>query len=263
MLIPIVAVVIGLSYFLYPPRFAWVRTGIKYLVAIFCFWTALVFARFENHEMIYRPAGFFLLLLAGLLLLIDFLLGAFHKAFGKTASLFRRTPKLAPYLHEIWSTFEKLAASKTGALIVLEQKESLHAHIQGGMSFDAEIRSETLAPLFFETSSVHDGAFVVRKGRLQSVKGILPLATFSDTSSTHLGTRHRAAVGITEKTDAIALTVSEEHAFISAASRGSLVKINSRDEFVRVMDWILKQKSIRKLKDAEFIANAKVLEDFA
>jgi DNA integrity scanning protein DisA with diadenylate cyclase activity len=134
--------------------------------------------------------------------------------------------------------------------------------MKGGMPFDAEVKAEILVPLFLTSSPVHDGALVVHKGRMQTVKGILPLASLSDLAP-NFGTRHRAAIGITEKTDAIALVVSEERGQISVACRGCLVQIADRSEFLKTLQWILKGRNILRLKNASFIVTAKVLDDLA
>jgi diadenylate cyclase len=155
---------------------------------------------------------------------------------------------------------ERMASRKVGALIILQRKQPLRPHMKGGMSFDAEIRSEILVPLFLTSSPVHDGALVVHKGRMQTVKGILPLASLSDLAPS-FGTRHRAAIGITEKTDAIALVASEERGQISVAYRGCLVHIADRAEFLRTLQWVLKGRNILRLKNANFIVTTKVLDD--
>jgi len=262
MLITIIAVIIALGYFFYPPKFGWVRASVKYLIGIFCFWTAIIFAKPEVQESIWRPAGFFILLIAGLLLLADFLTAVFLWISEKLSSIFMKAPKLPEYLMEIWSAFERLAARKVGALIVLQRKQPLRPQMKGGMPFDAEIRSEILIPLFLTSSPVHDGALIVQKERVQTVKGILPLAALSDLAP-NFGTRHRAAIGITEKTDAVALVVSEERGQVSVACHGCLVKIDGKDEFIRVMNWILKGKNLLKLKNVNFVVTTKVLNDLA
>ncbi|HOG23132.1 MAG TPA: DNA integrity scanning protein DisA nucleotide-binding domain protein [Candidatus Omnitrophota bacterium] len=263
MLITIIAALIGLGYFFYPPRFAWVRASVKYLIGVFCFWAALVFARPEVQEPLWRGAGVFILLIAGLLLLLDGVTAFSIWIADRVSLLFKRKLKLPGYLEEINTAFHHLAARKVGALIVLQQSRPLKSHMRGpGLPFDAEIRSEILIPLFLTTSPVHDGAVIVHKGRIQTVKAILPLATLVE-GHVNFGTRHRAAIGITERTDAVAMVVSEERGEISIASDGCLVRIPNQEEFVRVMNWLLKGRSILKLKGVRFVITAKVLEDFA
>lgn len=260
MFITIIAAIIALGYFFYPFRLFWVRSSLKYLVGIFCFWSAIYFAEPAVDAHVVYQSGLVYLVIAGGLLCLDMLIAAVLWIFEKVGSLFRRTPQLPPYLMEIWLAMERMASRKVGALIILQRRQPLRPHMKGGMAFDAEVKSEILVPLFLTTSPVHDGALVVNKGRIQTVKGILPLASLADLAP-NFGTRHRAAIGITEQTDAIALVVSEERGQISVAYRGCLVHIADRAEYLKTVQWVLKGRNILSLKSANFIVTAKVLDD--
>ncbi len=260
MLITVIAVMIALGYFFYPFKLVWLRVLLRYLAGVFCLWSALFFAVPSVDAQLVSKAGIALLILAGGLLSTDMLISATLWMAERLSNVFHRTPQLPHYLLEIWSAMERMASRKVGALIILQRKQPLRPHMKGGMPFDAEIKSEILVPLFLTSSPVHDGALVVHKGRVQTVKGILPLASLSDLSPS-FGTRHRAAIGITEKTDAIALVVSEERSQISVACGGSLVHIADRSEFLKTLQWILKGRNILRLKNASFIVTTKVLDD--
>ena len=260
MFITFMAVMIALGYFFYPFKLAGLRSLLKYLTGIFCLWAALFFAVPSLDASLIFRAGIALLIIAGGLLCTDIMLSSALWLAERVGNLFRKIPQLPPYLLEIWSAMERMSSRKVGALIILQRKQPLRPHMKGGMPFDAEIKSEILVPLFLTSSPVHDGALVVHKGRMQTVKGILPLASFSDLSPS-FGTRHRAAIGITEKTDAIALVVSEERGQISMACQGSLVHIADRKEFLKTLQWVLKGKNILRLKNASFIVTTKVLDD--
>ncbi|MFA5159930.1 MAG: DNA integrity scanning protein DisA nucleotide-binding domain protein [Candidatus Omnitrophota bacterium] len=260
MLITVIAVIIALGYFFYPFKLVWVRSSVKYLAGAFCLWEALFFAvPFVDARFVYRTGIVFLLLTGGLLC-ADMLISGVLWLAERFGNIFRKTPQLPNYLLEIWSAMERMASRKVGALIILQRKQPLRPFMKGGMSFDAEIKSEILVPLFLTSSPVHDGALVVHKGRMQTVKGILPLASLADLTP-NFGTRHRAAIGITEKTDAIALVVSEERGQVSIAHRGCLVHIADRTEFLRTLQWVLKGRNILRLKNASFIVTTKVLDD--
>ena len=261
MLITFIAALIGLGYFFYPPRFNWVRSSVKYLAGIFCFWAAILFAEPQVQPSIWRAAGLLVLLISAFLLLADFTTSFVIRISERLSLIFKRKIRLPAYLEAVWSAYENLAARKVGALIVIQRNNPLRASMRGpGISFDAEVIPEILIPLFFTTSPVHDGAVIINKGRIRAVKAILPLATVMD-GTVNFGTRHRAAIGITEKTDAVALVVSEERGQISIASRGCLVRVRNGDEFRRVLSWILKGRSLFKLKDIDVIATTKVLDD--
>jgi DNA integrity scanning protein DisA with diadenylate cyclase activity len=260
MLIVAVAVVIALGYFFYPFRLAGVRALLRYVTGLFCFWMAFFFTMPSVEPHFVSLAGMVILIIAAALICTDMLISIVLWLIDLTGNIFHKTPQLPPYLLEIWSAMERMASRKVGALIILQRKQPLRPLMKGGMPFDAEIKSEILVPLFLTSSPVHDGALVVNKGRVQTVKGILPLASLSNLAPS-FGTRHRAAIGITEKTDAIALVVSEERGQVSIACHGCLIHIADRAEYLRTMHWILKGKNILRLKNASFIVTTKVLDD--
>lgn len=103
-----------------------------------------------------------------------------------------------------------------GALIVLERETRLDDFLEGCTHLDAKVSREILASIFFPLSPLHDGASIIRKGRIYSAGCFLPLTNRTDISKSY-GTRHRAAIGIAERTDAVAIVVSEEDGSISLA----------------------------------------------
>jgi diadenylate cyclase len=118
---------------------------------------------------------------------------------------------------------QRMADRKHGALIVLERATGLESYADTGLKIDAVITSELIQNIFFRNSPLHDGAVIVRDHRLLSAACILPL-TSSYMSDRRLGLRHRAAIGITEATDSIAIVVSEEHGTISIAHNGRIIR---------------------------------------
>jgi len=114
-----------------------------------------------------------------------------------------------------------LASTKTGALIVIERNIGLKNIIDGGVKLDAELSYDLLVSIFNPESPLHDGAVVVRRHRVAAASCFLPL-TLNPRLSRDLGTRHRAALGVTEDTDAVAVVVSEESGLISLVQRGEI-----------------------------------------
>ncbi len=114
-----------------------------------------------------------------------------------------------------------LASTKTGALIVIERNIGLKNIIDGGVKLDAELSYDLLVSIFNTQSPLHDGAVVVRRHRVAAASCFLPL-TLNPRLSRDLGTRHRAALGVTEDTDAVAVVVSEESGLISIVQRGEI-----------------------------------------
>ena len=123
---------------------------------------------------------------------------------------------------EILMAVEELAEKKIGALIVLERDIGLRTFIESGVRLDARISRDLLLSIFQPGLPLHDGAAIVQKDRLAAAACFLPLTT-NPTLSRKLGTRHRAAIGITEETDCLSVVVSEETGRISIATFGELI----------------------------------------
>jgi len=114
-----------------------------------------------------------------------------------------------------------LASTKTGALIVIEKNVGLRNVTDGGVQLDAELSYDLLVSIFNPTTPLHDGAVVIRRHRIAAASCFLPL-TLNPRLSKELGTRHRAAIGVTEDTDAVAVVVSEETGLISFVQAGEI-----------------------------------------
>ena len=114
-----------------------------------------------------------------------------------------------------------LASEKTGALIVIERKVGLRNFIDAGVQLDARISYDLLVSIFNPTTPLHDGAIVIQNERIAAASVFLPL-TKNPSISRDLGTRHRAAIGITEGSDAISLVVSEETGLITYVEAGDI-----------------------------------------
>src|ERR1700686_2118553 len=110
---------------------------------------------------------------------------------------------------------------QTGALMVIEREIGLRTYIESGVAMDAKLSYDLLATVFRPSAPLHDGAVIIQKDRLAAAACFLPLS-MNPVLSTQLGTRHRAAIGITEETDAISIIVSEEPGSISLAVGGSI-----------------------------------------
>jgi len=134
-------------------------------------------------------------------------------------------------IHEIVLAVEELAAHKTGALIVLERDIGLRTFVESGVHMEAQISRDLLLSIFQPGLPLHDGAAIVQKDRIAAAACFLPLTT-NPSLSRNLGTRHRAAIGITEETDCLSVVVSEETGRISVAAFGELVSGISLGELV-------------------------------
>lgn len=123
-----------------------------------------------------------------------------------------------------------MAKRRIGALISIEKKTGLSEYIETGTPIDSKITAELLINIFIPNTPLHDGAVIVQKDRIAAAGCYLPLSE-SPFISKELGTRHRAAIGISEETDAITIVVSEETGAISLTSNGDIVRNLSLDEF--------------------------------
>lgn len=126
-------------------------------------------------------------------------------------------------IYEVSQAVEALARERTGALIVLEGETGLEEYIESGERIDAGVSSRLLTTIFFPGTPLHDGAVIIRGDRIIAAACVLPL-TQRDLADSSLGTRHRAAVGITEQNDAVAIVVSEETGIISLARSGRIAR---------------------------------------
>ena len=126
-------------------------------------------------------------------------------------------------ISEIVNAAENLSSTRTGALIVIERDTKLGDVIRTGTPLDAEVSSSLLENIFFPNTPLHDGAVIIRGDRIHTAGCFLPLTSNSNLSR-DLGTRHRAALGISEASDAVVVIVSEETGKISIAINGSLTR---------------------------------------
>lgn len=132
-----------------------------------------------------------------------------------------------------------LAERRHGALIVIERDTGLQEYIDRGVALDATVTPELLLTVFYPNTALHDGAAIIRGDRLVAAACVLPL-TESLVVDSHLGTRHRAALGLTEQTDAVAVVVSEESGIISVAYNGRMVRHLDERRLKKIL-WALCQ----------------------
>ena len=116
----------------------------------------------------------------------------------------------------------QLAQRGQGALVVIEREMALDYFIESGSDLDANITSKLLNSIFLSSSPLHDGALLIRAGRVHSAGNFLPLSK-NPILDKNLGTRHRAAIGLTEETDAVVIVVSEENRSVSVVQAGKLI----------------------------------------
>ena len=153
--------------------------------------------------------------------------------------------EIVAIVEEIAAAAYKLARLKVGCLIAIERETRLQAYIESGLEIDAKISSELLQSIFVVNSPLHDGGVITRGNRLVAASCLFPLSD-NPSFSKIVGTRHRAAIGITEHTDAVVVMVSEQSAEVSVASDGRFIPVVNREQLITILKDLLINKEKKK-----------------
>lgn len=164
---------------------------------------------------------FVYLVLAMLILFQDDIRRVLATAGGRLASRVTGTRADSSILEEVIKAAFALSRRRIGALIVLEGDASMDRYIEGSHHLDAMVRHELLQSIFHPAGPMHDGAVLISKNRIANAGVFLPISLSSDINRS-FGTRHRAAIGLTEATDAICIVVSEERATVAVVADGQI-----------------------------------------
>ena len=251
----------AILFFIY--RFAVKRRAVKLVLGVVLFWLALVIV--DATELV----------------ALGFVLGDIRQI-GLVAIIIIFQPELRSALDKIGgSTFEGIqkninaSASKSdstgrrevieavarsaqdlsdvnyGALIVLERDDSLYEYKSSGARLDSVVTADALNSIFYKGAALHDGAVIIRDGRIDSARCVMPMTSRVDIPA-ELGTRHRAAIGISEQTDAVVVIVSEESGIISISMGGELERgytyATLRTRLEEILNPIQKDNDKHKLK---------------
>ncbi len=138
-------------------------------------------------------------------------------------------------IKEISLACQNMSETKTGALIIISRKTDLKFYEQTGTPVESSITAKMLENIFFKNSPLHDGAVIIKDNRIAAARCVLPV-TDRENFPEHYGMRHRAAVGITEISDAIAITVSEQTGAISLTQRGEIHSNLSKEKLIYLME---------------------------
>lgn len=149
-------------------------------------------------------------------------------------------------VEELVKTTEYLSKRRIGALIVLERTDSLEDYVKDATPYRIKVSSEVLTTIFIPSSPVHDGAVIIRGDMVLCTRAVLPNCKNEDKLPLKVGTRHRAALGISEITDALAIVVSEETGNISVAFNGKLDFGITKDSFMLYLDKYIIYKAVKE-----------------
>ncbi len=159
---------------------------------------------------------------------------------GRKFTLSRVSGAVAESYDDIVLAANLFSQNQTGALIIIERDIGLRTYIESGVPLDAQVSYDLLATIFRPSAPLHDGAVIIQKDRIAAAACFLPLS-MNPVLSTQLGTRHRAGIGITEETDAIAVIVSEETGQISLAVSGNIERDMTADELRERLSELLRR----------------------
>ncbi len=155
--------------------------------------------------------------------------------------------EIVEIIEEIVAAVHKLSRKKTGCLIAIERETKLRPYIETGVHIDTKISSELIQSIFNSQSPLHDGGLIIRGDRMVAASCLFPLSDNPNFNKI-IGTRHRAALGITEQTDAIVVMVSEETGDISLAADGRFIPIVNRERLVNLLKGLLVRERKGKKK---------------
>ncbi len=179
-----------------------------------------------------------------------------RRAFAQLGSFsFWQGRRRREVITELVSAATNMARRKCGALIVVERRIGLQNLVDDSIRLDIKVNAMVLESIFFPNSPLHDGAVIIRDDRIVAARVILPL-TRAENISRRLGTRHRAAMGISEETDAVTVVVSEETGAISVACRGVLHRDLSGPELENYLEKLI----IQEQDDADLAETVQMLE---
>ena len=150
---------------------------------------------------------------------------------------------------EIVNAMSNLAETKTGALVAIEQGTGLGDVFESGTILDAEVSANLLENIFVVNTPLHDGATIIKNGRIYAAGCVLPL-TNNNSINKKLGTRHRAAIGLSENSDALVIVVSEETGVISLAVNGRLTRNYDKEKLKSILLKIMEKRDGKKVKTA-------------
>ena len=150
-------------------------------------------------------------------------------------------------IEEIANAVYKLSPQQIGGLMAIERETKLNPYIESGIPLEAKVSSELIQSIFSPQSPLHDGGVILRRDRIIAASCLFPLSENQNLNKI-VGTRHRAALGITEQTDSVVVLVSEESGEISIASDGKFIPVVNRERLINILKDLLIIKNNKKPK---------------
>ena len=177
--------------------------------------------------------------------------------FRSLKELFATTPPDSELMRDLAETIGdacmRLALRNHGALIVMEYFDDLDKEITAGVNVDAKVSVEMLLQIFYPNTPLHDGAVIIRNGRIYAASCVMPLSSrnaLEKSPERHMGLRHRAALGVSEETDCLAIVVSEETGTISLCRHGAIERDLSPSRLTEIIEETYKQPNQPTFKES-------------
>ena len=169
-------------------------------------------------------------------------------------------PRRAPVADQLVSVVTRLADRRHGALLAIERDIALTSFLESGVAIDAPLEPDLLLTIFYPRTQLHDGGVILRGDRILAARCVFPLTQRSDLDG-ELGTRHRAAIGLSEETDAVVVVVSEETGTISLAHDGRLFRHLTAEKLRRYLAALLPERRVRDLAWRRVVENVVMGDD--
>ena len=172
-----------------------------------------------------------------------------RRAFAQLGSNpFSKSKRKLVIINELITAVINLAGRQHGALIVIEQQIGMRHIVESAVKLDAKLTHKLIESIFYPNAALHDGGIIIKSGRIRAAHCIFPLSS-NESRTKSMGTRHRAALGVTEETDALALVVSEETGGISISYKGNIKQHIRPDRLRRFMEALLEEEKGKTFKD--------------
>lgn len=188
-----------------------------------------------------------IIIMAILIIFQSELRSAFSRISIKTTKSPKQSEKFEKFLEQLTNSIYKMAEQHIGALVVLERNDSLEDYAKNSILLNADFSPELMETIFQKSSSLHDGAIIIRKNKILSGSVILPLAESPYLQKT-LGTRHRAAIGLSLFRDAVIIVVSEKQGKVSIAREGIITRGIKLERFQDILRNLFQQEQHHHIK---------------
>ena len=257
-LVDILLVAVGIYYLLViiqGTRAMRIALGIIFLVML-----STLSETFKLSTVQWLLSDFFAYLVIAIIILFQSEIRRALAQFGKNPfkRIDYRTDESLRTLEEICLAASLLATKRIGGIVLIEREQGLRNYIEAGREIDAYVNYDLIISIFNPASPLHDGAIILQENRIASASSFLPLTT-NPQLSTQLGTRHRAAIGVTEETDAVAVIISEETGAIRVSQYGRITKPLDGKGLMKVLSQILLED--RKLSSGQEGGKKKTVDE--